>query len=109
MRPLTLLKIYLFHGTLCHAFKDPEIENAIVCDPDLYDQANWTCETYENLMTDNRGENLDVTLKCIGYDNFKDPARATLQKSPTIINYALKVLKIESFNIDTSVSHRQLR
>ena len=85
-------------------FDEPEIENDIICNPDMYNQANWTCEDYENYMVKNYGENLDSTLKCLGYDLFKDPARGSSQTSPTIVNFALKILKIESFNIDTSVS-----
>ena len=102
MRLLRIFKTFILNGAFCLAFEDPGNEN---CDPDKYAKANWTCEMYENLLTYNRGENLDQTLKCIGYDVFQDPARATSQSSPTIVNFALKVLKIESLNIDTSVSN----
>ena len=102
MKLLKLSIIHFLNSAFCLAFNDPETEN---CDPDKYIQANWTCEMYENLLTHNRGENFDQTLKCIGYDVFQDPARATSQNSPTIVNFALKVLKIESLNIDTSVSN----
>ena len=73
-----------------------------ICDPDKYNKSNWTCDDYEVLLVANMGENLSETLKCTGYDVFKDPVRASGLIVPTQVNYAMKILKIESLNIDTS-------
>ena len=87
MRSVIFLVVILDKWTV-FCFQDNDKPS--ICDPDKYNKSNWTCDDYEVLLVANMGENLSETLKCTGYDVFKDPERTSGLKVPTQVNYAAR-------------------
>ena len=76
-----------------------EIESFITvkCN-EKYNISEWSCQDYEENFSNHLGENLPKTLSCIGYDKFQNPHGN--DPTPTLVS--MKILKIQSFNIETS-------
>lgn len=69
----------------------------VKCD-EKYNISEWSCQKYEENFANNLGENLPKTLSCTGYDKFQNPDG----DQPTPVLVSMQILKIQSFNIETS-------